>query len=325
MKRRYIVQAIGSVFVLSTALLSPMVQAETWPTKPIRVIVAFAPGGPADTAARLIGDALRERLGQPVVIENRGGAGGNIAARYVAKEAADGYTLLVTTSSIAVSQSLYKEPGFNVSRDFTPVSLIADSPNILVAQAGEAAGNLKDFLRVYKGKSVSYAHAGLGTTPHLTGDHVLRVLGGLDVVDIPFKGAAPALAAIMGNQVPVASVALPPAIQLVRGGKLKGLAVTSLKRNPALPDVPTVAESGFPGFEDYTWVGLLAPAKLPAEISARVNGAVNEALAQPQFRERLAAAGLDARPGSSADFGSYLNKEVAKWSGIVKQTGVEPQ
>ena len=325
MKRRLIMQAIGSVFVLGTALQAPSVQAQTWPTKPIRVVVAFAPGGPADTAARLIGEALRESLGQPVVIENRGGAGGNIAARYVAKEAADGYTFLVTTSSIAVSQSLYKEPGFNVLKDFTPVSLIADSPNILVAQAGEAAGNLKDFLRLYKGKSVSYAHAGVGTTPHLTGDHVLRVLGGLDVVSIPFQGASPALAAIMGNQVPVASVALPPAIQLVRSGKLKGLAVTSLKRNPALPDVPTVAESGFPGFEDYTWVGLFAPAKLPAEITARVNRTVNEALAQAQMRERLAAAGLDARPGSSADFSAYLSKELTKWDGIVKQTGVAPQ
>ncbi|WP_168708560.1 tripartite tricarboxylate transporter substrate binding protein [Hydrogenophaga sp. PAMC20947] len=325
MKRRRIVQALGGVFVLGTALQAPMVQAQTWPTKPIRIVVAFAPGGPADIAGRIVAQALQEKLGQQVVVENKGGAGGNIAARLVAKDAADGYTLLVTTSSIAVNQTLYKDPGFNVLQDFTPVSLIADSPNILVAHSSEPAPNLKAFLQLYKGKSVSYGSAGIGSTPHLTGDNVLRVLGGLDATHIPYQGAAPALQATAANQVQVASVALPPAIPLVRSGMVKGLAVTSLKRNPSLPDVPTVAESGFPGFEDYTWVGLFGPAKLPADIATRINGIVNEALAKPQYRERLAAAGLDAKAGSSAEFGSYLGKEVTKWGGIIKQTGVSPQ
>lgn len=325
MKRRRIVQAIGGVFVLGTTLQTSFVQAQTWPTKPVRVVVAFAPGGPADIAGRVVAQALQEKLGQQVVVENKGGAGGNIAARQVAKETADGYTLLVTTSSIAVNQTLYKDPGFNVLQDFTPVSLIADSPNILVAHSSEPAPNLKAFLQLYKGKSVSYGSAGVGSTPHLTGDNVLRVLGGLDATHIPYQGAAPALQATAANQVQVASVALPPAIPLVRSGMVKGLAVTSLKRNSSLPDVPTVAESGFPGFEDYTWVGLFGPAKLSPEIVKRINGIVNEALANPQYRDRLAAAGLDAKPGTPGEFGGYLNKEVTKWGAIIKQTGVSPQ
>ena len=278
-----------------------------------------------DLAGRVVAQALQEKLGQQVVVENKGGAGGNIAARQVAKEAADGYTLLVTTSSIAVNQTLYKDPGFNVVQDFTPVSLIADSPNILVAHSSEKAGNLKEFLGMYKGKNVAYGSAGVGSTPHLTGDNVLRVLGGLDATHIPYQGAAPALQATAANQVQVASVALPPAIPLVRSGMVRGLAVTSLKRNPSLPDVPTVAESGFPGFEDYTWVGLFAPARLSPDIVKRINGIVNDALANPQYRERLSAAGLDAKPGSPGEFGAYLNKEVTKWGAIIKQTGVSPQ
>ncbi len=318
-------QLLGLASACALLAAVPAALAQTWPTKTVRIVVAFAPGGPADIAGRIVAQALQEKLGQSVVVENKGGAGGNIAARAVSKEAADGYTLLVTTSSLAVNQSLYKDPGFNVLNDFTPVSLIADSPNILVAHASEPAGNLKDFLRLNKGKQVSYGSAGIGTTPHLTGDHVLRVLGGLDAVHIPYQGAAPALQATAGNQVQIASVALPPAIPLVRSGMVKGMAVTSLKRNPALPDVPTVAESGFPGFEDYTWVGLLGPAKLPADIALRINTIVNEAMAKPQYRDKLAAAGLDAKPGSPAEFGTYLGKEVTKWGTIIKQTGVAPQ
>jgi len=321
MKRRHLIQALAAA-ALAGAFSA---QAQSWPTKPIRLVVAFAPGGPADIAARLIAQALQEKLGQQVVVDNKGGAGGNIAARLVAKEAADGYTLFVTTSSLAVNQTLYKDPGFNALRDFTPVALIADSPNILVAHSSEPAANLKDFLRLYKGKSVSYGSAGVGSTPHLTGDHVLRLLGGLDAVHVPYQGAAPALQATAANQVQVASIALPPAIPLVRSGRVKGLAVTSLKRNPALPDVPTVAESGFPGFEDYTWVGLFAPAKLPADMVARLNTIVTEAVRGAELRDRLAAAGLDAKQGTAADFGGYLEREVDKWGRIIKQIGVTPQ
>lgn len=299
--------------------------AQAWPAKPIRMVVAFAPGGPADIVARLVAQSLQDKLGQQVVVENRGGAGGNIAARLVAKEAADGYTLFVTTSSMAVNQTLYKDPGYHALNSFTPVALVAASPNIIVAHSSEPAADLKAYLLANKGKSVSYGSAGIGSTPHLTADHVLRVLGGLDAVHVPYQGAAPALQATVANQVPIASVALPPAIPLIRGGQVKGLAVTSLKRIAALPNVPTVAESGYPGFEDYTWVGLFGPAALPADIVTRLNTIVVDAVRTAEMRDKLAAAGLEAQPGTPAEFGAYLKREVDKWGRLVKETGVTPQ
>lgn len=320
--RRRLLALAAAAALLATA---PSVRAQAWPTRTIKLVVAFAPGGPADIVARLIAQVLQERLGQSVIVENRAGAGGNIAARLVAKDTPDGYTLLVTTSALAVNQTFYKEPGYDTLKDFTAVSLISVSPNIIVAHPSAAATDLKDFLQRSKGRSVSYGSAGIGSTPHLTGDHVLRVLGGLEAVHIPFQGAGPALAATMANQVEIASVALPPAVPLVKSGKLKGLAVTSIRRSEALPNVPTVAEMGFPGFEDYTWVGLLGPAKLPAEVVNRVNTALVEALRTPEMKEKLAAAGMEAKPGTPAEFSTYLQKEVTKWGRIVKETGVAQQ
>jgi tripartite-type tricarboxylate transporter receptor subunit TctC len=313
--------ALGSC-VLSQGVLA---QTTAWPQRPIKFVVSFAPGGPADIVGRLLGQALQDKLGQSVVVENRAGAGGNIAARFVAKEAADGYTLLVTTSSMAVNQTLYKEPGYDALRDFTPVGLVASSPNILVAHPSEPANDLKEYLRMNKGKSISYGSAGIGSTPHLTGDHILRALAGNDAVHIPFQGASPALAATMANQVPLASVALPPAVPLVKTGKVKALAVTSSKRIDALPNVPTVAEAGFADFEDYTWVGVFGPQKLPTEIVVKLNAAINDVLKSPSFKEKLDAAGFEAQPGTPQNFSDYLKREVVKWGRIVKETGVTAQ
>jgi tripartite-type tricarboxylate transporter receptor subunit TctC len=300
-------------------------QTQAWPTKPVKLVVAFAPGGPADIIARLLAQAMQEKLGQSVIVENRAGAGGNIAARFVTKESPDGYVLLVTTSSLAVNQTLYKEPGYDALKDFSHIGLIAISPNIIVAHPSEPSADLKEFIRNYKGKNVSYGSAGVGSTPHLTGDHVLRVLGKLDAIHIPFQGAAPALNATMANQVQLASVALPPAVPLIKSGKLKALAVTSLKRLDTLPNVPTVSESGFSDFEDYTWVGLFAPTKLPNDLLNRLNGLINEAVRQPDFRDKLNAAGFEAQTGSPQYFNDYLKLELTKWGKIVKETGVSPQ
>jgi tripartite-type tricarboxylate transporter receptor subunit TctC len=321
-KRRTLVAAGGGV------LLAAAARGQAWPARPLRFVVSFAPGGPADIVGRLLAQALQERLGQQIVVENRAGAGGNIAAKFVAAQPTDGYTLLVTTSSMAVNQTLYKDPGYDALRDFTPVANLAASPNIIVAHPSEPATDLKQFFAAYQGKPVSYGSAGVGSTPHLTADHVLRVLGRLDAVHVPFQGAAPALNATVANQVPLASVALPPAVPLVKAGKVKGLAVTSLKRLAQLPEVATVAESGVPGsadFEDYTWVGLFGPAKLPTEVVNRLNASANEVLRQADFRERLLAAGLEATPGTPGEFADYLKREVAKWGRIVKNTGVSQQ
>lgn len=296
-----------------------------WPQRPVRLVVAFAPGGPADIVARILAQSLQGSLGQSVVVENRAGAGGNIASRYVAREPADGYTLLVNTSSMAVNQTLFKEPGYDLMTDLSAIGLVAASPNILVVPTSETSTSLREFFARYKGKKLSYGSAGIGSTPHLTGDHVLRVLGGLDAVHVPYQGAAPALAAAMAGQVDVSSIALPPAVAQIKAGKVKGLAVTSLKRLESLPDVPTVAEAGFADFEDYTWVGLFGPPKLPAEIVERLNAGIAQMVRQKDMKDRLAAAGMEPLPGSPAQFTAYLGREVAKWRGIIKQTGVTPQ
>ena len=304
---------------------SPPIATGAWPQRPVRLVVAFAPGGPADIVGRILAQSLQATLGQSVVVENRAGAGGNIATRYVAREPADGYTLLVNTSSMAVNQTLFKEPGYDLLTDLSAIGLVAASPNILVVPMSEPSNTLREFFSRYTGRKLSYGSAGIGSTPHLTGDHVLRVLGGLDAVHVPYQGAAPALTAAMAAQVEVSSIALPPAVAQIKAGKVKGLAVTSLKRLESLPDVPTVAEAGFPDFEDYTWVGLFAPAKLPADIVERLNAGIDQMVRQTDMRDRLAAAGMEPLPGTPAQFTAYLGKEVAKWRDIIKQTGVTPQ
>jgi tripartite-type tricarboxylate transporter receptor subunit TctC len=231
----------------------------------------------------------------------------------------------VNTSSMAVNQTLFRDPGYDLLSDVTAIGLVAASPNILVVPVSEPSNNLREFFARYKGRTLSYGSAGIGSTPHLTGDHVLRVLGGLDAVHVPYQGAAPALTAAIAGQVEVSSIALPPAVPQIKAGKVKALAVTSLKRLESLPDVPTVAEAGFPDFEDYTWVGLFGPPRLPAEIVDRLNVGIANMVRQPEVRERLAAAGMEPLPGTPAEFTAYLRREVAKWRTIVKQTGVTPQ
>lgn len=322
---RQILSCLGVASVIAICGSSPFALAQEYPSKSVRLVVSFVPGGPTDVIGRLLAQELSERFGQSVVVENRGGAGGNIAAKYVADVAADGYTLLVTTNALAVNQTLYKDPGYQVPRDFTPIALVAWSPNILVVPPSTPANNLTEFIRASRGKQVAYATAGVGTTPHLTGDELLRVRAGLDAVDVPFQGAAPAIAAVMGNQVTLASVALPPALAEIKAGKLKALAVTSLERVDALPDLPTVAESGFPGFEAYIWVGLFGPAKLAPSIVSKLNAAVNDALRSDKVRENLATMGFEGKPGTPEQFDTYLRQEVAKWGKIVHDTGIVPQ
>ena len=312
---------------LSTALLlgiSAGAHAQnSYPTKPVKFVVAFAPGGPADIIARLLGQRLSESLGQPVVVENRAGAGGNVASGIVAKAAPDGYTLMINTSSLAVNVSLSKNPGFDAEKDFTLASVVASSPNLLVAYPGLKAKNLQEIVAEAKSGKLNYGTAGAGTTPHLTAEYLFKVLAKVDVTHIPFQGAGPALNATMGGQVEMASVALPAAVEMVKGGKVRGLAVTSNKRVAALPDVPTVAESGFPGFEDYTWVGVFAPSKTPTEVVQHLNSEINKILRSADFQAKLAGVGFEPVGGSTKEAADYLKAELAKWAKVVKETGTK--
>lgn len=315
--------ALVLAFGLAT-LAHPLVQAQAaYPNKPIRFVVAFAPGGPADIIARMLGQRLGEALGQPVVIENRPGAGGGIASGIVAKAAPDGYTLLINTSSFAVNVSLYKNPGFDAEKDFTLASVVASSPNLLVASPALKARNLQEVVAAAKSGKFNYGTAGAGTTPHLTAEYLFKVLAKVDVTHVPYQGAGPALMAAMGGQIELASVALPAAVEMVKGGKVRGLAVTSSKRVAALPDVPTVAESGFPGFEDYTWVGVFAPSKTPTEVVALINTETNKILRSTDFQAKLAGVGFEPVGGSPKEAADYLKLELNKWAKVVKETGAK--
>ena len=293
-----------------------------YPTKPVRVIVAFAAGGFADFMGRQIGQKLSDRLGQQFVIDNRGGAGGTYGAKLAADGAPDGYTLLVNTAASSVAPSLYKNLGYNLLKDFTPVANTVSAAGLFSVLASNPARDLKDLIQRSKGRQLNYATAGVGTSSHIGGDYLLRVLAKLDAVHVPFKGGGPATIAVLGNQVEVlyGSMAGLPHIQ---AGRLKPLGVASLKRIEALPDVPTIAEAGFPGFEERSWVGFFAPARTPAAIVNQLNQEINQALASPDLVANIKTRGMDMHPGSPADFARFVRAEVAKWAAMVKVTGVK--
>lgn len=310
--------------IAAAALATPAAGQDAYPSKPIRVVVAFAAGGFADSIARTFTPKLAERLGQPVVVENRGGAGGNIAAAAVARSAPDGYTLLAHTAAISISNSLYRSPGFSLLDDLVPISNTGSTPGLFSISASHPAASLPDLIRRAKQSGLTYGTGGVGTSSHLAADYLFSKLAGLKAVHVPFKGGAPSTMAVVAGQVEVHSGSLGGgvALNLVRQGKLRALAVSSPKRSSILPNVPTVAESGFPGFEETSWVGFFAPAKTPASIVERLNREINWAIGLPDVNARLVSFGMDPEPGSAAEFAAYVKREAEKWARIVKATGI---
>ena len=311
--------AFGQPFAAGAQTAS---SGQAYPTKPVRVIVAFAAGGFADYMGRQVGQKLSDSLGQQFVIDNRGGAGGTLGAKLASDGAPDGYTLLVNTAASAVAPSLYKNLNYDLLKDFAPVANTVSAAGLFTVLASYPARDLKDLIQRSKGKQLSYATAGVGTSSHIAGDYLLRVLAKLDAVHVPFKGGGPAVIAVLGNQVEVlyGSMAGLPHIQ---AGRMKALGVASLKRVEALPDVPTVAEAGYPGFEERSWVGFFAPARTPVAIVNRLNQEINRALASPDIVANIKSRGMDMHPGSPADFARFVRAEVAKWAEMVKVTGVK--
>jgi tripartite-type tricarboxylate transporter receptor subunit TctC len=312
---------LSAVAVLLATVSSAFAQG--YPAKPVRILVAFAPGGPADITARLVSQKLPEILGQQVIVDNRAGAGGNIAAAVVAKSPPDGYTVLLTTSAIAVNMTLFSSPGYDAERDFVPVIQIATQPNMIFVTAGAPAKNLDELLKAAQGSKLVYASPGAGTTPHLTAEMLFRVAAKLDATPAHFKGAGPMVAAVVGGEPPVGTGAISGPLAQVRAGKLRALAVSSSRRLPTLPDVPTLAESGFAGMEDYTWIAMFLPAGTPPEIAQRLNEAVNRAIQAPDVRERLEALAFEPVGGTQAQFAEYVKAEIAKWGKVVRATGAK--
>lgn len=294
--------------------------AQSYPNRPVRLLVPHAPGGPTDIMARVVAQRLSELWGQTVVVDNRAGAGGNIGTALVARANPDGYTVLVNSSAFAVNVTLFSKPGYD-SKDFAPVINGGVIPNLIFAHPSFPAATLQELIKAGKAKKLSYASAGMGTTPHLTAERLLKTMAGLDITHIPYNGAGLAANAVMANEVSVGTAAVTAPAPLIKAGRLKGIVVTSLQRTPALPDVPTVAESGFPGYEDYTWIAFFAPRGTPRAVVDKLNAEIASALQVPAIKERLATLGFEFTPNTAPQFGEYLGREVIKWAKVVKDSG----
>jgi len=310
-----------AVLAMAALIAVPGIAAETYPARPVRILAGGAAGGPIDIMARVVGQKLSDQLGHSFVTDNRGGAGGTIATRIAAQGAPDGYTLLCNSSQYVVAPSLYSDPGYDPFKSFTPIINAGVSPNILFAHLSVPAKNLHELITLGKTRKLSYGSAGTGSTPHLTGERLLKTMAGLDIIHIPYSSAAPAVNAVAAGQVPLGLTAMPPAMQLIKAGKIRGIAVTSPQRMPSLPEVATVAESGFPGYEDYTWIGFFAPAGTPKAIVDKLNHDIAAILRLPETKERLAVLGFDPIDNTPAQFTAYIKIEVTKWAKVIKDSG----
>jgi len=299
--------------------------AETWPTRPIRFIVPFAPGGGGDVVGRIIGQRMSDQLGKPLVIDNRAGGGGTLGCELAAKAAPDGYTLLLgNVGPIAVGPALYPKLAYDPVRDFAPVTMIASFPNLLVANPGLPFKTVPELVAYAKSRpgTLNFASAGAGTSTHLAGE-LFKSVAGIDVVHVPYKGGAAAMTDIIAGQVAYYFGTMPSSMPLAKAGKLRALAVTSLTRSPAAPEVPTIAESGYPKFETAAWYGLMFPTGTPREIVARTNAATMSVLALSDIRERLVHEGSEPMGSTPAQFSAYIKAEIAKWSGVVKAANLK--
>jgi len=295
-----------------------------FPEKPIKLLVAFAPGSSTDIVARLVAEPLAASLGQPVVVENKPGAGGNIATQAVMNSPADGYTLLFHSVAYSVNPSLYANAGYDALTDLQPVALGGVTPNLLYVHPDVKARNLAELVALAKTNKLAYASSGIGTTTHLGAELLFRVLAKVDVTHVPFQPAA-ATNAVVSGQVPIASTSMPPAVPFAKSGKVRPIAVMSAKRSPALPDVPTVAESGYKDFEASTWFIVAAPAKTPAAVLDQLNVEINKALGQKAVQDRFEALSLEAHKLDRTALRRYLEGEVAKWGRLVKDYGIKAE
>jgi tripartite-type tricarboxylate transporter receptor subunit TctC len=310
------------------ALLSPLARAALaldYPTRPVHIVVGFAAGSAFDILARLIGQSLAERLGQPFVVENRSGAAGSIATEAVTRARPDGYTLLVTGSPDAINATLYENLSFKFVRDIVPVAAIGRAPNVMVVHPSLAAKTVPEFIAYAKANpgKISMASAGVGSASHMSGE-LFKMMAGVDLVHVPYRGQAPALTDLLGGQVQVDFSTMPPAIEYIKAGKLRALAVTSPVRFEALPEVPAMAEY-LPGYEASLLTGLGAPRNTPAEIVAVINKATNSALADAKIKAQLEVLGNTVLPGSPADFGGLIAEETDKWAKVVKFANIKPE
>jgi tripartite-type tricarboxylate transporter receptor subunit TctC len=317
---------VPTLAVLALALAAAGASAQPYPSKPIRVIVPNPAGGYYDVIARAVGQKVGESIGQPMVVENRVGAGGSLGTEFTAKSPPDGYTIMVGgIGPHGIAPSLYANLPYDPVKDFAPIILVATTPNILVVHPSSPIKSVQDLVAAARQKpgGVSYASNGNGTSQHLSAEMLATTMG-LKLNHVPFKGSAPAVTAMLGEQVDFAFVVAPDALAHVKAGKLRAIGVTGAKRAAPLPEVPTLAEAGVPAYEATAWFGYLAPAGTPREIIDRLNAEIAKALESPDVRERLAPGGLSELPGGTPErFGDFIKTEIGKWSKVVKESGAK--
>ena len=322
--RRFALGSIASAVVLGAGLLGgTSALAQAYPTKPVTIIVPFAAGGTTDILARIIGQALTAELGQSVVVDNRAGAGGNIGGQAAAKATPDGHTLFMgTVGTHAINASLYKKMPFDPVKDFAPLTRVANVPNLLVANPAQPYKSVKDLIAYAKANpgKVNFGSSGNGSSIHLSGE-LFKSLAKVDMQHAPYKGSAPAVTDLLGNQIGIMFDNMPSAIQHVRSGKLVPLAVTTAKRSPELPNVPTIAEAGVPGYEATSWFGMFAPAGTPAPVLAKLNAAIVKVLAQPDVKKKINEQGAEVYSETPEQFAAFIQAESVKWGKVVKESG----
>ena len=308
------------------ALIAPVVSANeaNWPTKPIKLVVGYAAGGASDVVARLVANKMGGELGQSIIVDNRTGANSNVGAEIVARAPADGYTLYVYTIANTINASLYNKLGYDPIKDFEPIGMMAKIPNLLVVNPSLPIHSVQDYIKYAKESKdgITFASSGSGSSIHLSGE-MFKMKTGLNMLHVPYRGSAPAVSDLLGGQVQSMFDNSPSSMPHVKAGKLRALAITSKERSPLLPDVPTIAESGFPGFEVQSWFGLSAPAGTPDAVIKRLNTALNMALKDPTIKQRLADLVATTAPGTPDDMRKFVASELKGWNEVVKASGAK--
>jgi tripartite-type tricarboxylate transporter receptor subunit TctC len=313
------------IFLLFLLAVPCSVLSQGYPSKPVRFVVSFPPGGSADLVARAITPRLGERLGQQVIVENRPGAGGNIGVDIVAKAAPDGYTIgLAAAGALSLNSSLYPSMPFNPEKDLAPITMLAMIPFVLIGNAALPPADVRELIAAAKAKpgSIAFGHGGNATAMHLSGE-LLKIMAGIDLTSVPYKGSGPVATDVLGGQLPLGVVDLPSAISNVKAGKLRALAVTSARRVSVAPEIPTFAEAGVPGYESIGWFGAVAPAGTPAPVIERLNAEMAAALAAPDVRERMLAAGVEPLTGTPQEFAAFIHAENRKWARVIKSARIK--
>ena len=309
--------------VLSVAFALNAYGQDAWPTRPVRMILPFPPGGGTDILGRLIAERLSAGLGQPVVTENRGGAGGNVGAEAAARSAPDGYTIVLVAPSLAISPTLYSKINYDPVKDFAPISLVATVPNVMVTQPS-LPGQLQEFIAFVKAKpgALNFGSGGAGTSNHLAGE-LFNIVTGARLVHVPYKGVNLAMQDVLAGNVHLVFIGIPAAAPHIKAAKLRALAVVAPQRSSALPDVPTVAEAGLKDFEVTTWYGILAPAGTPQPVVKRLNAELVKIMHAPEMKEKLTATGTEPLTSTPEEFAAYIKREIAKWGDVIRKAGVK--